>query len=854
MQVTGYIRILIACVFLGCALTEVFFSGRSAFARDNQAGTLDSQADNLARLIQTLENAESFVDNDPEHALSQTSKISEQVGPNTPIFVTVRLLAASSKALGRLGSNSEALERAEQALASLGPLNQAEPSLAKAKALEAYARANHNLGNLAAGLDYFYQAWDVYRDLDNSLGMAAMGVHRAIIYEEIGQADRAIDAYKSALTHAVDADNDFLRIRIINNLGFTYLRHGQPDKALSMLQDIRPLAVRLQNPLALAYVENNIGEALFLLGRLAESRLFLQKSLDQAKSLGISSLISGLLLNLGHVEEADGHLDKAMTHAQDGLAEAQKSNEPARIRDLLALKARLHHEMGNYREAFSDLKKSYHYRDEINSREVKHLAEVLGAQFSLDSKEQEIQLLHRDQEISALRLQREKTLRIAGLFGSLVLFALVIGLVMLLRSRTRATRQAEAKSIALLEVKEKLQKISQAKSNILAMTSHEVKTPLNGILGMAQILLNSDLSSEQRQQLETLYLSADTLLTLLNDILDLSRIEAGHVEIRAEAFDLHEMMNSLHVLWKTRAEDKGLPLIYHLDKSLPEKIIADSGRIRQILNNLISNAIKFTKQGDVKISVKQSIMEGGREFLLFTVDDDGIGISEDNKDDLFTPFFQILRQSEDQNTGTGLGLSICRELVTLMGGEIGFDNLPEKGTRFWFTLPLERAVKTKEIKKKNSGKGSSSLDLSSKSIGRILIAEDNEINQMVLREMLRSQPWELHFAYNGKQAVELVASGSFRLVLMDIHMPVMNGADAISAIRAMDGNIGKVPVIALSAYPLNDSSCELKSLQANDYLEKPIDRLELLAMIKRYMGTATDEMTVVTTRLAHPST
>lgn len=351
------------------------------------------------------------------------------------------------------------------------------------------------------------------------------------------------------------------------------------------------------------------------------------------------------------------------------------------------------------------------------------------------------------------------------------------------------------------------------KSNILAMTSHEVRTPLNGIMGMAQVLLRAGLEPKEKRQVETILNSADMLLALLNDILDMSKIEAGKLDIQVETFALRDLVSDLADLWQAKANDKGVALQMQIAPDLPLHIVGDPGRIRQVLSNLISNAIKFSSHGAVRVSVCKDDTILKAPAVVFRVKDQGIGISEAHKSQLFEPFTQVETGATRTYGGTGLGLSICRHLVGLMGGQIDFVSRLGEGTDFWFALPLVDA----EINVTGSdgdGKGAVLQDAPTArdeqaSRARLLIAEDNETNRLVMREMLHGQGYDLVFAEDGAQALELVATQSFDLVLMDVHMPVMDGPMAVREIRALGTKKAQVPIIAITRMPWRETAISL---------------------------------------------
>jgi CheY-like chemotaxis protein len=407
---------------------------------------------------------------------------------------------------------------------------------------------------------------------------------------------------------------------------------------------------------------------------------------------------------------------------------------------------------------------------------------------------------------------------------------------------SKSRKEAEDRSRDLLVVQTELERANQTKSNILAMTSHEVRTPLNGIMGMAQVLQRTAQSPEQIRLIETIMTSSEMLLVILNDILDM----AGRLDIRADPVLVSGLIQGVEDLWRPKAEEKGLALEAQIDPSLQRaRIVCDGGRVRQILSNLLSNAIKFSSTGAIHLRAETDDEILGRSAIVFSVKDHGIGIPAGHGKDLFEPFTQLESGATRKYGGTGLGLSICKKLVDLMDGQIGYESEPGEGTRFWFAIPLildaNQPVDAVEQAPQNA-LGSSQQSETGLFEGvagqggekRILIAEDNPTNQIVIREMLRGQGYALDFAENGAIALEKLKAMPFDLVLMDVNMPVMNGVEAVAEIRRLEKLAGTppLPVIAITADAFEEDRARLLANGMDDYISKPIDRLGMLDLLR----------------------
>ncbi|EME69366.1 Signal transduction histidine kinase [Paramagnetospirillum caucaseum] len=378
----------------------------------------------------------------------------------------------------------------------------------------------------------------------------------------------------------------------------------------------------------------------------------------------------------------------------------------------------------------------------------------------------------------------------------------------------------------LIHAKDKAEEMARVKANFLATMSHEIRTPMNGVLGMLHLLTGSPLTPEQRDHLETAQSSARALLAIINDILDFSKLEAGQMKLEATRFDLHRLVDEMLALMKGAAADKGLTLQARLGDGVPHHIAGDPTRLRQVLTNLMGNAVKFTEKGGVVVSVKAEPDGPAPARLRFEVADTGIGIEPAAAPALFAEFVQADSSITRRFGGTGLGLSICKRLVEMMGGEIGFDSVPGEGTTFHFTLPLVAAAEDRDTGAMVNETG----DLPSLSV---LLAEDNPVNQKLTTTLLRRWGQRVTLAHNGAEAIAAVAREPFDLVLMDVHMPGMDGLEATRRIRAMAGPLAAIPIIAMTADVLDGDAALCLAAGMDDYVAKPVEPARLLAAIKQ---------------------
>lgn len=643
-------------------------------------------------------------------------------------------------------------------------------------------------------------------------------------YEEILEEDKALDLYKKAVFYSEKANNDTLKIWFFNNIGNIYLyRKNNVAVGIEYYNKSLEFSNRLKDTASSVLTKLNLSWAYFQkknFTKAIQNLDYAEKHFDFMRFPDTETYLNLLLgMKFSHLKEDE----KAKLYYQKAIEISIENQLDSYLLDSYKQYANHFFEIGDYKNAYLTLDKYEDVKDRIFRSENIKNAELVALKIELDESKKEIQEIKKEKSLQSDNLKKTKIIvTLILVFLMLMMFLLYI----LYRNnifRRKINEFLESKNEELNVAKEKAEEASKLKTQFISTISHELRTPLYGVVGITNMLSDEHKELADSPHLNSLKFSARYLLSLVNDLLQINKIEENKVVLENLTMNIHDEINMVSNSLSFIANRNSNKLVTMIDEAIPDYLVGDKLRLSQILMNLVSNALKFTQNGEVRIKANLEKREGSVCYVQFKVEDTGVGIAEKDLSKIFDKFVQIDRK-EDDYQGAGLGLSIVKKLVKLFKSEIFVESQEGKGTKFTFTIAFDS-----DMTKVNEIINDIKVDLSSDMVYKVLVVEDNKINQMVTRKIMEKNNFKTVIVDDGYAAIEALSKEQFDVVLMDINMPLINGFDTTRLIRKKGITI---PIIALTAFAKDEISEEAISAGMNDVLIKPFEPSKLIYSIE----------------------
>lgn len=753
------------------------------------------------------------------------------------------------------------------------------------------AHAYHYLGDYyrdeglpVIAIDYYFSSMYLYEELNFPGAVAYTNIDIGNIYFDLGKHDISKQYYEKVINMKGDEDVFRAKSVALNNIGLIYREAKDYKNALDKFEEALKIREEVKDKNLVAHSYNYIGSIYSSLREFENAEKYYNLSLQYYKELNDFTNMGKVMINIGKMYYDKSEKEKSLQYRNEAIDVFMNNNKLYAAADAMTDLAEFHKDEKNINEAFRHSQKAYEistqnkyiairqhalkllsdlslisnnaneaYRylkiyddlkDSVSQQEAQR--KIVNLEFSneLQRRDREMSIMKTENQVKELAIENQKkrnTLLIIIIITILILLLVIFFAFRIQRKNLKAVqdrnklidennKKIEMSMIMLEEAKEVAEKNSRIKSEFLSIMSHELRTPVNAVLGMTQVIMEENPRTDQLENLETIKVSAENLLSIINDILDYNRLESGTMVLDEKDFSLKNLMTSLFKIFSFSMKQKGLMLKYNYDEKLGEGFIGDKMRIGEIISNLIGNAIKFTDIGSVTIDIKKIGIKANSSLIRISVQDTGIGISSQNVSNIFESFTQEKTDTTRKYGGTGLGLSIVKKLLELMNGNIYVESKVGEGSKFYFEIELKNSDVKFELPAVPQKKQTEPLNYEI-NLERILIVEDNNVNQLVMKKMLKNIGVEIDIADNGKIGFEKVLKNKYDLVFMDLLMPEMDGYEATKEIRFFNKDI---PIIALTADVMKGVQAKTKEAGMNSYLTKPVKKDELLKVLHEY--------------------
>lgn len=786
-----------ADTYLKLLFEYTYIDNKKAYEYGNKSLQISKETNYTNGVIEAL-NALAMLDKSDGHYSKAFSKLKQAI----EISEKTNDISENAKTYQNIGDVYSQLQDYEKAIINYEKayeISLSENSYEKTIIyLSRIANRHMDIGNFRNDTAHIYTAIEIYKKAlqiaeknKDKKKITTMHINLADAHNILGDKDKN----KQTFFHALDFSLRSLKLSRENNF---------PDlEALSFL---------------------NIGETYEKLNNLNKAIHYYEEALKKYQEEKNNNWILNTNLFLAHAYYKLNNFNKAVEHCLAVKKLAEQSHIKNSLMNCFLLLSDIHKSKNELQKSFDYYKNYTLYKDSLADEQNAITTARLQTELDLERKNKEIELLKQNAEIQEQKIKTQ-TVQKRLLITAIALVVILLGFVLY---RYKENKKIQQKIVAAKNFAEQAKAIQE---QFIANTSHEIRTPMNGIIGMTDLLNDTKLSIEQKEYLGIIKESSNNLLAIVNDLLDLSKINSGKMAFESKAFQLSEILKNVTASLKNKAEEKNLKVIVETDSRINPVLMGDDIRLTQILLNLISNAIKFTEKGEIKISTKLIHDSTYYSQLEFTVADTGIGIPNDKLNDVFNSFTQVDSNINRKHGGTGLGLSIVKQLVEGQGGTITVKSEINKGSVFTFNLNFYKGDKeneTRKIVQINS--------LEKNKIVTILVVDDNKINQQVASLTLRKLKFNVLIADSAKEAFDILKNKTIDIILMDVTMPEMDGFEATHHIRnKFDSPKNNIPIIAMTASALVGDREKCLAEGMNDYISKPFNAEELYLKIQKFL-------------------
>lgn len=649
-----------------------------------------------------------------------------------------------------------------------------------------------------------------------------------IAYQDLEDLKRARENYEKALEYALQIPNDTILMGAYNNLGNIFSEDKETvkkgleyyDKAIEYGDNIKGFAGIL-NPVmnkGWTHLDNEQYE---------RALPYLEKALSLLKNEKKGEAYSQLTTLFGKYFSGIGNMAKSREYFEASLDLAEKDSLIIAASYASEEYAKMLYKSGDYKKAYEINSQHQEYQSQIMEEEKLHQMEAAYARFGMEESQKKLELAKKEQEFKDRVITKTRQISFILAISVLIMLLFLLLLFRNNRIRQKLIGQLREKNLEFLAAKEKAEKLSMLKTRFFSTVSHELRTPLYGVVGLTSLLLEDNPNKKQVEDLNSLKFSADYLLALINDVLQMNKIESDLVQLENIPFRVKDLMNSIIKSFEFTRKQNNNEIVLEIDDDVPQVMVGDSVRLSQVIMNLVGNAVKFTERGKVWIKIHLEKEDQDKCLLYFEVGDTGMGIPANKQEVIFDEFSQLYSNNFSYQ-GTGLGLPIVKKLLQLFGSKIELKSIEGQGSVFNFRIKFEKGKPQKD------GEVTEPI-FPEESSKTVLIVDDNRINLTVTRRVLEKRQFECAVASGGIEAIQMVKKGDFDLILMDVNMPDIDGMETTRRIRAFNPN---VPIIALTAVELEEMIEEILTSGMNDIIIKPYDTNRFFSTIYKNLMTA----------------